>query len=912
VDVFGLRQRVQGVPEILSNKNLPSVRRQGESACAALQSENIHTKPQEKKRISFTSVFRAHHPEPTTDADLRYVNAPCAFDPVLPESPCQCPSIWDHPTLLHGESFDLTRWQELYPVRNHAEIVNGELWSFFAEGGRHIVSAAKESVMDRPHGHVLYGSGKWLPDSRAVGTTVYAPGIFQAQFYEGNPNLARLLTVVRDPLQRLRGPGQRVWINTGAGWVLLGSPSAFEMGKNHALWLYQHHGRLLEIVVNVDVGSPSVSLSCRVREGEPVKWRITHQVALGSNELESGGCVEINDEQDVLHFRYDPNSIAARYGSTSGFTLCGLPGDDLVRIGSDELVWLDGNSRGAPYAVLESRETIQFAVRISTGEQTVSEEVQRQTALPSSSWHIADGHADIGSLAGILPWFRHDAWIHLASPHGLEQYGGAAWGVRDVCQGPVEWLITEQRYGEIREILKVIFSHQYRETGMWPQWFMLGPYADIQQKHCHGDIMFWPLKALCDYAEAANDPGILDLELPFTEMKSCRFSGIAIPLSEHVERVVENYRNLCIPGTALVAYGEGDWDDTLQPVNDEMRRGMVSAWTVELAYQVFGQLAGLYRRSGRERAACDLDTLREEIRSDFMKYLMPDGIVAGFGIFRNGSADPLLHPRDKNSGIQYRLLPMTRGVISGMFDAGKAQFHRQLIREHLKFPDGVRLMNRPVSYNGGRSRMFQRAETAAYFGREVSLQYVHAHLRYAEAAARMGDSDELWWALQVVNPIGLNGRLPIAAPRQANVYFSSSDADVLDRYEAEKRYDEMRNGRISVKTGWRLYSSGPGLFLHKVRNCLFGIRECYDQIIFDPVLPGHLLPCAIRLQHEGKEVVVHYERGSSRSIAINGQPIDTSSPTDNPYRAGGLSVNRQQYRESLNRDKNHVTVTIVR
>ena len=41
----------------------------------------------------------------------------------------------------------------------------------------------------------------------------------------------------------------------------------------------------------------------------------------------------------------------------------------------------------------------------------------------------------VARLDEILPWFAHNAGIHFSAPHGLEQYGGAAWGVRDVCQG---------------------------------------------------------------------------------------------------------------------------------------------------------------------------------------------------------------------------------------------------------------------------------------------------------------------------------------------------------------------------------------------------------------------------------------------------------------------------------------------
>ena len=32
--------------------------------------------------------------------------------------------------------------------------------------------------------------------------------------------------------------------------------------------------------------------------------------------------------------------------------------------------------------------------------------------------------------------------MHLTAPHGLEQYTGGAWGVRDVCQGPIELLLS--------------------------------------------------------------------------------------------------------------------------------------------------------------------------------------------------------------------------------------------------------------------------------------------------------------------------------------------------------------------------------------------------------------------------------------------------------------------------------------
>ncbi len=901
IDVFGLDQRVRGVPRSLTRDRLPSLRRQGESACAALQSRTLELEPGTSDDLIFVARYLPDHPDVSADKDTALFPAPEPYQPVdVRRTPSA--SMWDAPVLRHGEEPDDTLWARLYPERRHEEWNGDMLWSFFTEDGRHVVSAAKEAEQERAHGHVLCASEGLLPDTAALGTTVYAPGVFNAQVYLENPNTARLLTVVRDPFQRLRGPGQRIWIDAGAGWELLGSPSIFEMGEQHASWHYVWGDRHLEVQSRVVTGPAAVVLTARTVKGPPVRWRVTHQLALDANELDSPGSVIINESDGAIHLAPAPDTLAAQRCPDLRFLIQVAPLNAIARIGGDEMIWSDGEARGAPYVVLETEPARGIELRIDAFQQ--QEAPPRPASVAGRTWRMTGDHEEITTLADILPWFRHDAWIHLASPHGLEQYGGAAWGVRDVCQGPIEWLITEQRYEEIRTILRTVFSHQYEEDGLWPQWFMLGRYADLQQRHCHGDIMFWPLKALCDYAEAANDPGILDMETPFINAETLRTSDRAAPLSAHVKRVIQAYHEHCIPGTALVAYGDGDWDDTLQPVQPDMRRHMVSAWTVQLAYHVFTQLAELYRRANREREAEPLTGLCARIRADFMKHLMPDGIVAGFAVFHDGYAEPLIHPRDRTSGIQYRLLPMTRGILSGLFDEQQIHVHRDIIREHLRFPDGVRLMNRPVTYTGGASHLFQRAETSAYFGREVSLQYVHAHLRYAEAMARVGDAEEAWWALQIVNPLGLTERLPHALPRQANVYFSSSDGDFPDRYEAGRRFDDLRSGHVGVKGGWRLYSSGPGLFLHKVRCGLLGIREYYDEIHFDPVLPATADGLTLTMNHEGADTTIRFARADKPGLRINGNDMASLAGTSSAYRARGMILDRAHYRCALNKGNN--------
>jgi cellobiose phosphorylase len=146
-------------------------------------------------------------------------------------------------------------------------------------------------------------------------------------------------------------------------------------------------------------------------------------------------------------------------------------------------------------------------------------------------------------------------------------------------------------------------------------------------------------------------------------------------------------------------------------------------------------------------------------------------------------------------------------------------------------------MDRPPAYRGGTSEIFQRAELASCFSREIGIFYTHAHLRYIEAMACLGHADAMLAAFGQANPAAITGSVPHSLPRQANAYFSSSDAAVASRYEAAERYDDIKKGNIPVDGGWRIYSSGPGIYLGLVITRMLGLRTHYDQIVIDPVLP---------------------------------------------------------------------------
>jgi CRISPR-associated protein Csx3 len=689
------------------------------------------------------------------------------------------------------------------------------------------------------------------------------------------------------------------------------------MTTAEVVWIYRVGARVIELRARCSTRVPASSLQVRVLSGEPCEFLVTNRLCIGATEESVPAKVTFDATRG--------SAVVVSEAAGVSFAL-GVDPALLAAVGGNRLVQADAPASEASYAVFVTKAVTQFALVMSGCEggaervngllDAARAELDADTIpqpMPTECPVLAcPANAAAARVGEILPWFGHDAWIHFSAPHGLEQSGGGAWGVRDVCQGSIEWLLATGRNEAARSVLCTVFRQQYVQDGDWPQWFMLAPDEHIRQLDSHGDVILWPLKALCLYVERSGDTSILSARLPYTDVKTLRPTSVHETVQAHCDRIVQRLVERSVPGTALVDYGHGDWDDTLQPADPALRKRMVSAWTVALACQTLELFAGICRRVGETSRAQRVTDLATAMRADFRKLLMVDGIVAGF-LIRGDSGDTLLlHPRDNSTGIHFRLIPMTRAILAGIFTPEEARRHMELIRENLLFPDGVRLMSTPVPYTGGGQRFFKRAETAANVGREIGLMYVHAHLRYAEALAHLGDGEALWNALQLVNPVGLAEVLPQAVGRQSNVFFSSSDADFADRYEAARRWEELRAGKVAVRGGWRLYSSGPGLFINLVRSGLLGIRESFGDVVFDPVLPRSLDGLTSRMRLLGRNVEVRYivRGGGVRSVSINGVAIVDPQRDPNPYRPGGLRVSAERLRSLLSGKDNHITIEL--
>src|ERR1017187_10458658 len=215
----------------------------------------------------------------------------------------------------------------------------------------------------------------------------------------------------------------------------------------------------------------------------------------------------------------------------------------------------------------------------------------------------------------MVPWYTHNALVHYLSPRGLEQYSGGGGGTRGVCPGPVGMLFALGRTEPIRDLLLRVMSEQ-NEDGDWPQWFMFFEHErHIRAGDSDGDVVFWPLLVLAQYLDASGDEAVLDDSGPFFDPHGSETSERA-SIWEHAQRALSMIEKRVIAGTALAAYGHGDWNDALQPADPRLREHMCSAWTVTLHYQMLKTLAAACRRVGRDSEVERFESWANRIHAD--------------------------------------------------------------------------------------------------------------------------------------------------------------------------------------------------------------------------------------------------------------------------------------------------------
>ena len=922
---YGNTFRSTGEPEALRASVLPG-ELAGESSIVALQETPFSLSPGKSRESAFVATYLPDHPQASSADDLAQLpelirSFPRELQPLAASIASSVHHRFQGAPLLQSEPLSQRELEELFGASSawrHVERADGQLLSFFtdtSDGPSHVVLRAKEERVDRPHGHILQAKLALTPHESVMSTTAFACGVFNSHLTQGNTNFNTLLSVCTNPATPAL-EGQRAFVKLGDREYLLGVPSAFAMGLAQCTWIYKHGAHTFQVRTWTSTDEPRVSLDFKVLQGGGVHVALTHQL----DTLNSWSIAPSGDGQFVAKPR--AGSMLAGQFPAAQFRVI-VHGSQRDHFAHDEI--LEGGSVPSLF-VIEAKHASQLSMSFVgevPGPATVAaiddvEATRRaDTASMLALWRELSrgfslsereaGAEGIAAISEALPWYGMNALVHYLTPYGLEQFSGAAWGTRDVCQGPVELLLCQEKYAEAKEVLRILFSRQ-NEDGGWPQWWMFDRHRTIRADSAHGDVVYWCILALCSYVRASGDLSILDEQLPYFR------GGDVAPVIEHVDRIIELVVASFVPGTALVQFGGGDWNDSLQPVSKDLARRLISSWTVQMSYQALCEYREICERAGHADRAKRLSEIADRILADFHRHLMKDGVVAGYGLVgADSQITVLLHPTDTTTGVRYSLLPMNRGVISGVFDKQEAEHHQQIIAQHLTGPDGARLMDKPLPYRGGPQTIFQRAESSTYFGREIGLMYVHEHLRFAEAQARLGKPEAFLKALRQAIPVDYQAVVPQGDLRQSNCYYSSSDVAFKSRYDADSLYADVIAGKTALKGGWRVYSSGPGIYLSLIVSRLLGLRIELGKVIIDPVLTRSLDGLEAAMQFRGHGLRFKYRVSAQgfapRAISINGKAV-TFTREPNRYRKGGAVIPLADFTALLRDGNNEVEIEL--
>jgi 1,2-beta-oligoglucan phosphorylase len=891
-------------------EDLPGRRLQHEHSMAVIRDSRIQLEARGSVAAGFFGAYVADHPGATSAADVqvatRTLGLPEAKPPTIYSTGEQTPhsaTLFSSAPLLQALELSPEELRDLFGSQwRHVEVdEHGTRVSFFHGKENHVVLRAKELRVQRPHGHLLRTGRNTTPDETALTSTAWMSGVFHSMVTEGHVSINRFLSTVHSYLGLFRSHGQRVFVQYGNQWRLLNVPSAFEISPNRCRWIYQHDKGAIHVISEARTDPHLLTLSIEVKSGSPARFLISNHVSLNDDDGSAPGAALWKHTGDEIAVSPAAATDLGRRFPNGTFRITAAAGTRFERVGGDELVFMDEISRQQPFVCIITAPSSQVGLSISGQLLTQappapllaakSEDLTPQLLLHTAA---ASPHSDrLVRLADIVPWYAHNALIHYLAPRGLEQFSGGGWGTRDVCQGPVELLLALGRVDAIRDLLVRVMGNQ-NPDGDWPQWFMFFERErGIRAGDSHGDIVFWPLVVLAQYLTASGDSALLDETVPFFDSRGTDVAERAT-VWEHVERALALIEKRVIPGTTLAAYGHGDWNDSLQPADPAMRERMCSAWTVTLHFQALVSLASVLRTIGRTQAAERFERSAQAIRQDFQRLLVVDGVLTGYALFNDGKHPRyLLHPSDQTTGVHYSSLAMIHAILEDLLTPAQSKEHLKLIDQHLSTPDGVRLFDRPMPYHGGLQQLFQRAETATFFGREIGLMYMHAHLRYAQALAHVGEAERFFHALCQANPIGIRSIVPTATLRQSNCYYSSSDAAFEDRYQASEEYQRIGRGSIALDGGWRVYSSGAGIALGLIVRRFLGVSPEAGVLRIDPVIPAALDGLRVETILLGRPVELCYQIkgcGCGVSTVTLNETALTFDTEANPHRRGAALV----------------------
>ncbi len=482
----------------------------------------------------------------------------------------------------------------------------------------------------------------------------------------------------------------------------------------------------------------------------------------------------------------------------------------------------DGQEQEVVFCLGQARDKAEALKLIASGksQQVVHAALQRvkdywATTRGQLQVHTPDAALNVMSNGWLL---YQTISSRLWARSGFYQSGGA-FGFRDQLQDVLSVMQVHPQYA--RTQLLLCASRQYIEGDVQHWWHP--PLERGVRTRCSDDYLWLPF-VCAKYVQTTNDVDILNQEISFLDGRRLNqdeesYYDVAIrstrseSLYQHCVLAIRNAFHYGSHGLALI--GSGDWNDGMDKVGIEGKGE--SIWLSFFLYDTLQKFAVVARLHADEAFALVCEQQASNLQLNIEKHAW-DGAWFRRAYFDDGT----VLGSAANTECRIDSIAQSWSVLSGAAGPARAEIAMQSAALHLVREDAQLIQLLQPAFD---HKEHNPGYIAGYVPgvRENGGQYTHAAVWMIMAMARLGQSEQAWKLLSMINPVNHGSTQSSMMRYKVEPYVLAADVYAADAHLG--------------RGGWTWYTGAASWLTVLITESLLGLQRRGNVLLLSPSMP---------------------------------------------------------------------------